>query len=317
MIERTQKKVELHHFDGRKHTLQYDEVLNDQRSIIYKERRKILEGADLRENILTYIDELVSQELDRTCASEVTVEQWDFKGLWDTLNQYFPLVFHASSPKQLEGRTRDDLSKFLREAAVEEYLQKEKELTPDLSRDMERYFALHLITNKWMEHLDAMDYLREGIGLRGYAQQDPVLSYRKEGANYFDQLVNSWKRDLIADMFKVTIQAPEGQQAPPPPPTALVRPMKMVENISGEDGHDLVTEMSRGRGPASEPDDAARPTGSAASPAASPRITPRARVERADGVVEKVGRNDPCPCGSGKKYKKCCLAADTAGVGVR
>lgn len=327
MIERTQKKVELHHFDGRKHTLQYDEVLNDQRSIIYKERRKILEGADLKENIQTYIRDLVSQEVDQHCASEMPGEDWNYKALWESLNQFFPLVFHASSPKALENQKRDELVNFLQDAALKEYDSKEEEVTTDAMRDIERFFALKFLTDKWMEHLDAMDYLREGIGLRGYGQVDPVMAYRKEGANYFDQLVNSWKRDVVGAVFHVTLQ-PQQQEIPRP----QARPMRMVENISGEDGHDPITEMSRGLAPTSDPDEAAAPAGTAtlmsgpagkgsgatavaAPPATTPRISPKARTEGQNGHSEKVGRNDPCWCGSGKKYKKCHLLSDTEGNG--
>jgi preprotein translocase subunit SecA len=302
LIERTQKKVELHHFDGRKHTLQYDEVLNDQRTIIYRERRKILEGADLRENILTYLDELVTQEVDRTCPSEVSVDEWDIKSLWNALNQSFPLVYHAGSPKDLEDRTRSDLVAFLQETIVQEYVQKEQEIVDSGAdpREIERYFALRFLTNKWMEHLDAMDYLREGIGLRGYGQVDPVLAYRKEGANYFDQMVNSWKHDLIGAMFHVTIQPTQPAPAPVP-----ARQMRMVENVTDGDDFDTLSNLSRTR---------SNPQGQAPAAAENgQRITPRARPASMEPRGEKVGRNDPCPCGSGKKYKKCCLIKDTQG----
>ncbi|HET6383979.1 MAG TPA: SEC-C metal-binding domain-containing protein [Armatimonadota bacterium] len=301
MIERTQKKVEMHHFDIRKHTLQYDEVLNDQRTIIYKERRKILEGADLKDNIETYLGELVNQELDLYCSAEVEPDSWDRKALWNALNEYYPLVFHAGSVQALEGKGRADLQEFLLEAALTEYHTKEEEISSETMREVERYFALQILTSKWMEHLDAMDYLREGIGLRGYAQFDPVLAYRQEGANYFDQMVNSWKRDLIASVFKVQIEPQK-----PEPPRAAPRPMRMVENTPGADGYDPITEMARGAGPVTDPDESQLALASASRGAAVQTRPISAPVVNA----EKVGRNDPCPCGSGKKYKKCCLLTE-------
>ncbi|MCA1595593.1 MAG: SEC-C domain-containing protein, partial [Chloroflexi bacterium] len=357
-IERTQKKVELYHFDIRKHTLQYDEVLNEQRTIIYKERRKILEGADLKSNIETYIREVINDEVDKYCSTEVHQEEWDFKGLWDSLNGFYPLLFHAPNPKHLESRSRSELHEFLTDAALKQYEEKEAELTPELLRQIERMYALDFLTNKWMEHLDAMDYLREGIGLRGYAQVDPVMAYRQEGENYFQQLVGSWKRDLISAIYHTAMQPQQ-----PEPARMPQRQMRMVENISGEDGHDPITEMSRGAAPASEP--APRPlggprqapakrpadstadrfsnntsdrfsnnaadrfaqrpadgvpnSGSDGEAAAGPaRVTPRIRADRAmDGVSagEKIGRNDLCPCGSGKKYKKCHGVAAGAAAG--
>jgi preprotein translocase subunit SecA len=253
-IERAQKKVEENNFAIRKHVLQYDDVMNLQRKVIYEARRKVLEGADLRENILGYIRKIVEKTVRIHCG-EARPEEWDLQGLYDSLDQIFPLSLYAE-PKDLQGRTQEELIDWLYSIAEDCYKRREEELTPEIMRQLERAVTLRVVDEKWVHHLQAMDYLREGINLRAYAQIDPLVAFKKEAYSYFEELIESIERDVVAWMFRVQV-APQMRR------TRYVGPAAGAAGAS-DGGKKAATKV-------------------------------------------KVGRNDPCPCGSGKKYKKCCL----------
>lgn len=272
MIERAQKKVEMHHFDMRKHVLEYDDVMNVQRETIYGQRRKILEGVDLRPTVVGYLHQSMQDAINMFCPEGVHTDEWDIDGLFNYVNEILPLEV-LIKPADLKGRKREDLEDILGEIVEKTYELKEQEVGPALMRDVERHIALDLINRKWIDHLDGMDYLREGIGLRGYAQRDPIVEYKKEAYDLFQEMLTSIQDEMVRIVYRVQTQEPPKRR-------------RMT--------YDNVVELAG----AEVPDMGENPN---ASPMARPHAAPK------DKAAQKVGRNDPCPCGSGKKFKKCCL----------
>ena len=268
MIERAQKKVEMHHFDMRKHVLEYDDVMNVQRETIYTQRRKILQGIDLRPTVIGYLHQTMNSALGMFCTEGMHPDEWDIDGLFNYVNEILPLEFYAKR-QDFKGRKREDLEEALEQVVEMSYAAREQEIGPELMRDIERHVALDLINRKWIDHLDAMDYLLEGIGLRGYAQRDPIVEYKKEAFGLFEAMMTGIQDDIVRIMYRVQTHEPPKR-----------RRMSF----------DNVVEMS-----------ADGPQGMGDSAQAMAR-----GASGGDGK-HKVGRNDPCPCGSGKKFKKCCL----------
>lgn len=278
LIEKTQKKMESHYFEVRKHVLQYDDVMNVQREVIYGQRRQILEGVDLRVTIEDYLGKTVAGAVGAYCNEATPRSEWNVDELFEMLDDIFPLSQYMKK-EDLSGKNPDQLTSVLTEAAEHAYVDRENDLTPELMRDLERHIALRVINTKWMEHLDAMDYLREGIGLRGYAQQDPLVAYKKEAFGMFDQMLESVQDDIVRMVYRVRVQKEE---------SPLHNPYRNVQMSGGEY--------------APPPPGVQQATGNSI-PIPPPTQAPvRAR--------SRAGRNDPCPCGSGKKYKKCCLPKD-------
>jgi preprotein translocase subunit SecA len=280
-IERAQKKVEEHNFGIRKHTLEYDDVMNVHRDVIYRQRREILGGAELRETILDHAYEMVEAAVERHCGAEIQVEDWDLRGLYDELDLLFDLSLHAR-PADLEDKTREELVEFLSGIAEAQYERKEKELG-DAGieiRDAERQITLQIIDQKWVEHLNSMEYLREGVWMRGYEQRDPLVIYKKEAYDMFNALLESIQDDMVNWMFHLVVR-----QQPAPRPRRLIQPIA-EEAPDGNGAPAGVGGNGSGR----------PPVGAVSDPNAARRI----------------GRNDPCPCGSGKKYKFCCLKTGAA-----
>jgi len=269
-IERAQKKVEEMHFGQRKHTLEYDDVMNVQREVIYRQRREILEGAELRETILDHTYEMVGDAVDRHCGVEINESEWDVRGLYDELDLLFDLSLETR-PSELEGKSREDLLEQLYAIAEKRYEQKERELEEAgvETRDAERQITLQIIDAKWVEHLTAMDYLREGVWMRGFEQKDPLTIYKKEAYDMFNNLLESIQDDMVNWMFHLAVRPQT-----PPPPRRIINPLPIEEEL-----------------PAPAPGNG------------NGRVAPSA----AGGNRNRIGRNDPCPCGSGKKYKFCCL----------
>jgi len=272
MIERAQKKVEMHHFDMRKHVLEYDDVMNVQRETVYGMRRKILEGADLRPTVIGYLHETMAHAVGMFCPEGLHPSEWDADGLFHHVNEIVPLELFAK-PSDLRDKKREELEDYLYEIVESSYQVKEQEIGVELMRDIERHVALDLINRKWIDHLDSTDYLLEGIGLRGYAQRDPIVEYKKEAFNLFEGTMQSIQDEMVRIMYRV-----QTQQEPP----RRRRPT-----------YDNLMELSA-EGPAGMGDggDGGQRRGAMPSPT---------------GKHGKIGRNDPCPCGSGKKFKKCCL----------
>jgi preprotein translocase subunit SecA len=258
-LEQAQKKVEAHNFDIRKHVLEYDDVINKQREIIYRQRREVLTGADLRPTIEDMINTVVDRTVDRFAGESKYPEEWDLAGMLDYAEQLFlPNCDREALIQAIREMEKEEVYGFLREKALEAYRQREAELGPENLRTIERLVLLRVVDIKWMDHLDAMDQLRHGIGLRAYGQQDPLVAYKFEAYQMFNDMIASIQEDVVRYLYRVKVVQPETE-----------RPRHVVENrYAGEEAG------------------------------------PRQPVRR----EQKIGRNDPCPCGSGKKYKKCCGA---------
>lgn len=253
-VENAQKKVEAHNFDIRKHLIEYDDVMNSQRQEIYSFRREILQGMDLKERVGDMIADNVDELLYIYCPEEKHREEWDIKGLMDAIFGVFSIT-----PQELPSG-REDLREFLISEANRIYDEKEREIGSDMLRYIEKVVMLQLVDSQWKDHLLAMDHLKEGIGLRGYGQRDPLVEYKKEAFNMFAELTGRISTETLSRLFKVQVRGPEE-----------IKTAQRKEKLS----------YNRGKGGAEQ-----KP------------------VTRG----KKVGRNDPCPCGSGKKHKKCCGA---------
>ena len=263
-IENAQKKVEAHNFDIRKHLLEYDDVLNKQREVVYAERREVLKGHTLKEQIVDLAENLAEDIVSRYTDKEVHPSDWDLNGLHEALYHQFNLRldFKAEDEDKLSA---ERIGEMTRARIVEVYEDKEKRFGEPMLRQLEKIIMLQSIDGLWKDHLLNMDHLKEGIGLRGYGQKNPLQEYQKEGYNMFEEMIRRKEEDVVQKLFTVELAreaiAPQVELEQP-------RPQRMV--------------LSHGDEPIS-----ARPGGA-----------PKREVD-------KVGRNDPCPCGSGKKYKRC------------
>ncbi len=262
-IENAQKKVEAHHFEIRKQLLDYDDVLNKQREVVYERRRMILRGDDLTEEIRSSTEEVLKMLLSVYCPEGAYQEDWDFKGLADAAFAQFGIDIKDGSI-DFKDIGFEALQQELLRKVDEAYKKKEKELGAELLRFLEKRVMLATIDSLWKDHLLGIDSLREGIGLRGYGQKDPLIEYKREAFEMFAAMMDRMKRDVLEHLFRV--QVVQGES-----PRPLEEPRRAVPLT-----------LNRGEETADE-------TG--------PKTARRA--------VDKVGRNDPCPCGSGKKYKKC------------
>lgn len=292
MIENAQKKVEQHNFDARKHVLEYDDVMNVQREVIYSERKQILEGADLRETILSYLGDAVDGAITAGIPEGVAVDDYDIDGILAPLREVFPIDDQLDLDS-LPGKNRGELADILHKAAVDAFEAREAEMGAEQMREIERQVMRQVIDREWVEHLRNMDYLREGIGLRGYAQVDPLVAYKKEALELFNQLQTTIIAQTMAQTFRAQLQAAQ------PSEDELLQML-----LSGAFGQ---FEMSQ------EDDDT---SGEEASEDDVQSID-TAKVEQEMNLLLQAAAmapttapvtpepNDPCPCGSGKPYKAC------------
>ncbi len=262
-IENAQKKVEAHHFEIRKQLLDYDDVLNKQREVVYERRRMILRGDDLTEEIRSSTEEVLDDLLAVHCPQGAYQEEWDLKGLADACYAQFGIDIKDGSI-DFKDVGFDALRQELLKKIDEAYKKKELELGAELLRLLEKMVMLRTIDTLWKDHLLGIDSLREGIGLRGYGQKDPLIEYKREAFEMFAGMMNRMKQDVLEHLFRVQVVPGES----PRPPVEPHRPVQLTLN----------------RGEAAADDNGTK------------------TVRRG---IDKVGRNDPCPCGSGKKYKKC------------
>jgi preprotein translocase subunit SecA len=269
-IERAQKQVEARNFEIRKHLLEYDDVMNKQRTEVYRFRRELLEGKDQKEYLLGLADDIVTEFIDLYLPESADPEEWDLENLRNNVFR----VFGLSELPPLDDLGRREIEDSLADAIHDRYEQKEKEIGDEMMRWFERTIMLQIIDQQWKDHLLALDHLKEGIGLRGYGQRDPLVEYKRESFNLFEDL---WTR-ATEEMVRMTF---------------LYRP------ISQEEEREILTARARRQ---QQQQTVSRPE---VSPAGEGQATATA-VKTAVRTAPKVGRNDPCPCGSGKKYKKCC-----------
>ncbi len=300
-IEKAQKKVEEQHFLIRKHTLEYDDVLNQQREVIYHYRDEILEGRDMSAPAREEIAKLIERIVDEYTAGDF-VEDWDVDAMMQRIGEVFTPSAEVLGidPHRVD---RDDLAARLQEEAGELYDEREQELGEELMRGLERFLLLQIIDQRWREHLYDMDYLREGIGLRAAAQMEPLVAYKNEAFELFGDLMNSIWDDFARLIFhvEVTPMGPDGQ--PLPPPTPARRPSSAA---SSPTGGGRVTYSGGGVAQGASALAAAAGAAGLAGNGYVDEPEPLAPVQqRRVDQSEQVGRNDPCWCGSGKKFKKC------------
>ncbi|HEY4543366.1 MAG TPA: preprotein translocase subunit SecA [Tissierellaceae bacterium] len=261
-IEGAQKKVESNNFAIRKHVLKYDDVMNKQREVIYGERKRVLEGDNLKDHILGMVENLISSTIDLYSSGFEYPEEWNF----ESMENYFVMTFGLEKEfmsklnLDIKSLTKEKLNDEILKLALEKYEQKEKEFTDERFREIERVVLLQVVDSKWMDHIDAMDQLKQGIGLRAYGNEDPVMAYQIEGFDMFEEMKYAIMEDTVKFLYNVEIE-------------------KNVERKR------VASKIEEG-----------------------PVKSNNNRVTSNQPIVkgEKIGRNDPCPCGSGKKYKKCC-----------
>ena len=260
-IERAQKKVEARNFDIRKHVLEYDDVMNQQREVIYTERRKILRGEDLKENIFFMLDKIIESEMDQYANAKLYPEEWTLDGLIEDAEKVYAPEGKLKKA-ELEAMSRDEPEETLRKTAHEANAAREQLFGEENMRELEKVVMLRVVDNHWMEHLDRMDMLREGINLRAYGQRNPLVEYKIEALDMFEAMEAAIQTDIAKLMYRVSIVTQEQQQ--------LQDRLQTARASHGEE-----------------------------SSAAETKKKPQRNKS-------DIGRNDPCPCGSGKKYKNCC-----------
>ncbi|MBV9415582.1 MAG: SEC-C domain-containing protein, partial [Solirubrobacterales bacterium] len=301
-IEKAQRKVEEQHFLTRKHTLEYDDVLNQQREVIYTYRDEILEGRDMSEAARGEISGLIDRLVEEYTAGDF-VEEWDVEGLLRRMSEMFPPT--AALPDVDPARVdREELKTLLEDLASSQYDAREEEFGPELLRDIERFLLLQIIDQRWREHLYDMDYLREGIHLRGFAQIEPLVAYKNEAFELFRDLMNSIWDDYARLIFHVEVTPVPGPNGDAPAPVQR-RPSSAA---SSPTGGGRVTYSGGGGAPQGAMAIAAAAGGAVpAGPGGVPEDEPApVHIEqRRVDPGEQIGRNDPCWCGSGKKFKKC------------
>ncbi len=255
-IEKAQTKIENNNFGIRKNLLEYDRVNNEQREIIYEERRRVLDGESMRDVVYKMITDTVENTVDALVGDDQDKKEWDYKGLNDSLRPIIPL--QPIVPDRITGKTKNELKHQLKQEAVKLYEAKEAEFpNPEMLRELERVFLLKVIDRKWMDHIDDMDQLRQGIGLQAYGQRDPVVEYKMSGYDMFQSMTNSIQEETVRLLLHVKIEEKAERE--------------QVAKVTGTNKDETL---------------AKKPT------------------KRAEA---KVYPNDPCPCGSGKKYKQCCM----------
>ncbi|MBI5407195.1 MAG: preprotein translocase subunit SecA [Nitrospirae bacterium] len=260
-IENAQKKVETHNFDIRKHLLEFDDVMNQQRGVIYGQRREILQGERLTEILFDMIEDLLDDMLAVYCSKDIYPEEWNINGLQEAFSRVFSVGINEGEI-DVANIGLEGLREVLLEKVRKAYRDKEGEFGSEVMRRIEKVVLLQVVDTQWKDHLLAMDHLKEGIGLRGYGQKDPLIEYKREGFEMFNDMITRIKSDTVERLFKIQLVKEDAV-----PQRRPVMPQSIRLN----------------RGESSAP----RP------------------VQKSE---KKVGRNDPCPCGSGKKYKKCCGA---------
>ncbi|MBE6039533.1 MAG: preprotein translocase subunit SecA [Clostridiales bacterium] len=281
-IESAQKKVEGKNFGIRKYVLQYDNVMNKQREIIYDQRRMVLDGEDVSEYIRNMTYELIDGIIDPVVLESKFPEEWELERITDALEQITPKFkgrleiddeYRAGLDEQ---KLRDDIKNIFDKL----YEEKEAEIGSEQMREVERMILLRVVDNRWMDHIDAMDQLKDGIGLRGIGQQDPAVAYAQEGFAMFEEMVADIREETVKFCYNVTV-------------TTNTQRRNVVSGRTSASKDEYK-------------DDATAQQGGGSMPSAAPKADKTGKQETVRRDMPKVGRNDPCPCGSGKKYKNCC-----------
>jgi preprotein translocase subunit SecA len=303
-IASAQSQVESQNFDSRKNVLKYDDVMSRQREVIYAERRAVLEGADLHDQVTSMIDQTVEGYV--MGATVGFPEEWDLDALWTALKTLYPISLDLRSLEEeaggRDGMDRDELARRVREDAQRAYREREEQFGEEVMRELERRVVLSVLDRKWREHLYEMDYLREGIGLRAYSQRDPLVEYQREGFDMFNVMMDGIREESVAFLFNLEVQVEDEAEGP--------------EELAAEEaGAPLITAASAAAASQSSP--VLKAKGLEPKAPAPSGLTYSAPTETGDVEVQrgpeagpedpyaKTGRNELCPCGSGKKYKRC------------
>ncbi len=257
-IESAQKKVESRNFDMRKHVLEYDDVMNQQREVIYEQRRQILMKGDLRENIIDMINRVVDRTMTMYAPPDVYCEDWDLPAMI-TYAEEFYAPEGTLTVEKLQAMSREEMDEYLHKLAITHYEERENMMGPEIMRELESLVMLKVVDSQWMEHLDAMDMLREGVGLRAYGQRDPLVEYKFEAYDMFEAMKSAIQDDIVRYIYRVN----------------LVSQPKVEDHLANASVNN--------------------PNGDSETEKKQPVHN-----------KEEIGRNDPCPCGSGKKFKNCC-----------
>jgi len=257
-IESAQKKVESRNFDMRKHVLEYDDVMNQQREVIYEQRRQILMKGDLRENIIDMINRVVDRTMTMYAPPDVYCEDWDLPAMI-TYAEEFYAPEGTLTVEKLQAMSREEMDEYLHKLAITHYEERENIMGPEIMRELESLVMLKVVDSQWMEHLDAMDMLREGVGLRAYGQRDPLVEYKFEAYDMFEAMKSAIQDDIVRYIYRVN----------------LVSQPKVEDHLANASVNN--------------------PNGDSETEKKQPVHN-----------KEEIGRNDPCPCGSGKKFKNCC-----------
>ncbi len=283
-VENAQKRVESHNFEIRKQLIKYDDVMNQQREVIYSYRRKVLKGLNLREEIMEMLYDVVSSKVNSFIGSTVYEENWPLEDIYEWFEN--ELITSLSIPEELGSiRNQEDLTDNLFDQLKKAYTKKEKNFEED-QRKLERYALLSVVDEQWKDHLYEMDRLKEGIGLRAYAQKDPLIEYKKESYNLFLSLLDTIKERVIKKAFTLY-------------PSIYFQMRDKVKDMKLSHSEQNAFDHARARGEqARQQQNLQQPQDQQPEP--EQKLQPIRRTE------QKVGRNDPCPCGSGKKYKHCC-----------
>jgi preprotein translocase subunit SecA len=285
-IENAQKKVEEQNFVARKNVLKYDDVMNTQRLVIYDQRRRVLEGEDLSDEVREWIRETVEAGVRQFTDSEFA-EDWDLDGLVTHMQSLSGTdITAAELREEVDVANRDALIEEFVEDALETYAEREESLGPEIARQVERYIILQVVDHRWREHLETMDYLREGVHLRAFAQKDPLVEYRGEGHTLFEELGVTIREEVVFTLFHVAVSFDEPALEPV---EARDGPLTYEHDVSA--GADAIAAAGAGTATA-----VAEPPPMGAGPAQQGQVV---------NEHKDLGRNDPCWCGSGKKFKKC------------
>ena len=261
-IEKAQKKIENNNFGIRKNLLEYDQVMNEQREIIYGERRRVLDGESMRDTIYNMITEYVENITDRFAAPDAESDEWDLKGLDVNLHNVIPQL-QLPTPEECQDMRQKELKHLLKERAVKAYEAKEAEFPEaEQLREVERVVLLKVIDARWMDHIDDMDQLRQGIGLQAYGQRDPLVEYKMMGYDMFGEMTNMIAETTLRTLFRIRVEQKVEREE--------------VAKVTGTNKDDSAVRAPKKR------------------------------------ETKKIYPNDPCPCGSGKKYKQCCGRKQTA-----
>ncbi|XVQ12287.1 preprotein translocase subunit SecA [Spirillospora sp. CA-255316] len=322
-IRSAQSQVEQQNFEMRKNVLKYDEVLNRQRVVIYAERRKVLEGADLHEQVRNMIDEVVDGYV-AGATGEGFAEEWDLDKLWKAFKQLYPISVAVDDlveevGGEISGLDAETLAEKIREDAQAAYDKREEELGAEVMRELERRVVLSVLDRKWREHLYEMDYLQEGIGLRAMAQRDPLVEYQREGYDMFNAMLDGIKEESVGYLFNLEVEVEEQPEAPAVG-TKVVEVSTTATKKAPADEDEEVTltkgeedtvpsDEEESEGPVIRTKGLDKPKRAKKLEYSAPTVDGEGGVEHhseeAPDEYAGVSRNDPCPCGSGKKFKRC------------